>query len=54
MRGFREIREIKDDFEVKHKKEKEEEFKKIKPETNITYKEACDFWNNLFESMRES
>ena len=33
---------------------KEEGFKKIKPETNITYEEACDFWDNLFASMRES
>ena len=32
----------------------EEGFKKIKPETNITHEEACDFWESLFESMRES
>lgn len=36
------------------KDDKEEGFKKIKPETNITYKEACDFCKSLFESMRES
>ena len=36
------------------KKEKEDEYKKIKPETNITYEEACDFIDNLFASIRES
>lgn len=50
---FREV-ERNIEREKLNKKEEEEEFKKIKPETNITYKEACDFWNNIFESMRES
>ena len=35
-------------------KKKEEGFKKIKPETNITVDEAKNFIDNLFASMRES
>ena len=49
MRGFREIREIKDNFETRQKEnEKEEGFKKIKPETDITIEEANNFWNTVF------
>ena len=33
---------------------KEENYKKIKPETNITFEEANRFWDNVFASMRES
>lgn len=37
------------------KKKEDENFKKIKPETNITTKEAIDFLlNNVFASSRES
>ena len=51
---FREIREIKPEFEVRGNNKKEENFKKIKPETNITVEQAKTFVNQLFESMRES
>lgn len=51
---FREIREIKPEFEVRSNNKKEENFKKIKPETNITVEQAKTFVNQLFESMRES
>ena len=40
--------------EEKLNKKKEEGFKKIKPETNITVDEAKNFIDNLFASMRES
>lgn len=51
MFKFREIREIKDNFETrsKVKNEKEEGFKKIKPETDITVEEARSFIDSLFD-----
>lgn len=47
MRGFKEIREIR---EIRDEKREEEEkgYLEIKPETNITFEEACAFWDNLF------
>lgn len=49
MRGFREIREVKDNFETRKKvEEKEEGFKKIKPQTDITVDEARNFVMSLF------
>lgn len=47
MRGFREIREIR---EIKNDNKKEDEtgYLEIKPETGITFEEACDFWDDLF------
>ena len=36
------------------KKKEDENFKKIKPETNTTIKEVNNFWNNVFASSRES
>lgn len=36
------------------KKKEDENFKKIKPETNTTIKEVNDFWCNVFASNRES
>lgn len=52
---FREVeRNIEMEQINKVKDEKEENFKKIKPETNITVDEARSFVNNLFASMRES
>ena len=50
---FREV-ERNIEREKLNKDKKEEGFRKIKPETNITYEEACNFLNNLFESMKES
>ena len=50
---FREINEIKHDKTKKNMKEKEEGFKKIKPE-RMTYDEAKNFWDNFFTSMQES
>lgn len=37
-----------------NKDKKEENYKKIKPETNITLDEAINFVENLFASNRES
>ena len=52
---FREIREIKPDYETRRRQEeKEEGFRQIKPDSNITDKEARAYWNNLFKSMEES
>ena len=49
------FREVERNIEKeKLNKKKEEEFKKIKPETNITVDEAKNFIDNLFASMRES
>lgn len=48
MRGFNEIREVKDNFETRKKVEDREEFKKIKPETNITIEETKKFWDSMF------
>lgn len=46
---FREIREVKDDFETRSKvDEKEEGFKQIKPETDMTVEEAKSFIYSLF------
>ena len=46
MRGFREIKEV---HEIKdNRKEEESGYLAIKPETNITFEEACAFWDNLF------
>lgn len=55
MRGFREVREIKE-RELRNLKEIEERenFKKIKPETNASIDEAKSFVNNLFGSVKES
>ena len=50
---FREV-ERNIEREKLNKDEEEEGFRKIKPETNITYEEANNFWDNLFESMEES
>lgn len=51
MRGFREIRVR----EVNRKEDKvaEEGYKKIKPETDITFEEAQNFWDNIFNNMSE-
>ena len=49
------FREVERNIEKeKLNKKKEEGFKKIKPETNITVDEARSFVNDLFVSMRES
>lgn len=49
------FREVERNIEKeKLNKKKEEGFKKIKPETNITVDEAKNFIDNLFVSMRES
>lgn len=46
MRGFREINEIKK-REIR-RKEEEKGYLKIKPETDITAKEAQEFWDAEF------
>ena len=50
------FREVEKNIEKEklNKKKEEEEFKKIKPETNITVDEAKNFIYDLFASMRES
>lgn len=48
-RGFREIKEVK---EVKEDQKKNEDgFRTIKPETNITFEEAQEFWDEFFEQL---
>ena len=54
MRGFREIREIKNPEVKKVVDKKKENYKQIKPETNITKEEAMNFWNEMFATERES
>ena len=48
MRGFREIREIREIKDEKRKEEEDTGYLEIKPETGITFEEACAFWDNLF------
>ena len=47
MFRFREICEIKPD-ETKKVHTQHEEYKQIKPETDITVEEARNFWDELF------
>ena len=49
---FREINEIKNKEIRKDTEKKEEGYKKIKPETDITVEEALAFFDTLFEQMR--
>lgn len=44
---FREIREIKE-IKKDEKKPEDENYKKIKPETDITLEECDEFWNKIF------
>lgn len=44
---MREIREIKVK-EIRNENKKEEGYKQIKPETNITVDEALEFWKQEF------
>jgi hypothetical protein len=53
MRGFREV-ERNIESEKLNKDKKEENYKQIKPETNMTVEEVKNFWNEIFASMRES
>ena len=46
-RGFREIREIKEDREIRSNNNA---CTQIKPTTNTTIEEALNFWNKVFES----
>ena len=48
------FREVERNKKKKKLNKKEEEFKKIKPETNITIEEARSLINDLFASIRES
>lgn len=50
-RGFREVREIKEVKEDQDRKRNEEGFRTIKPETNITFEEAQEFWDEFFEQL---
>ena len=53
---FREFREVERNIEREkmNEKKKEEGFRKIKPETDMTFEEAEAFWNEVFASVRES
>ena len=51
---FREVREVERNIEKEKLNKKKEEFKKIKPETNIGIDEAKAFVNSLFASARKS
>ena len=56
MKGviFMRFREVERNIEKeKINKNKEEGYKKIKPETDITYEEANAFWDELFMNMAE-
>ena len=49
MFKFREIKEVRDDFETRSKVEEEEKgFMQIKPETNMTVEEARSFLVSVF------
>ena len=49
---FMRFREVEKNIEnEKNKQNKEEAYKKIKPEADITYEEANAFWNGLFMNM---
>ena len=48
------FREVERNIEKEKLNKKEEEFNKIKPETNITIEEARSLINDLFASIRES
>lgn len=51
---FGRFREVEKNIEKeKINKDKEEGYKKIKPETDITYEEANAFWDKLFMNMAE-
>lgn len=52
MRGFREIRETKVK-EVNDKKEEEYGYRKIKPESNITFHDSQLLWEQIFINMEE-
>ena len=45
---FREVERHMESVERLSEKKTELKFKQIKPETEITYEEACEFWDNLF------
>lgn len=45
---FREVERNMESVERLSEKKAEPKFKQIKPETEITYEEACKFWDNLF------
>ena len=50
MFKFREIKEVKDDFETRTTVEEEEKgFMQIKPKTDMTVDEAIAFVNSLFD-----
>ena len=56
MRGFREIREIKSPEKISSEpaaNHESENFRKIKPQTEITTEEAKSFIDDLFASMKE-
>lgn len=50
MFKFREIKEVKDDFETRSKVDEKEEkgFMQIKPKTDMTVEEAMNFWDSVF------
>ena len=49
---FMRFREVERNIEKeKINRNKEEAYKKIKPETDITYEEANAFWNELFMNL---
>ena len=56
MRGFKEIREIKSPEKISSETaadHESENFRKIKPQSGITAKEARAFIDSLFTSMKE-
>ena len=51
---FKEFREVEKNIEKENINKKEENYKNIKPETDMTIEEVNNFWNEIFASVRES
>lgn len=51
---FKEFREVEKNIEKENINKKEENYKNIKPETDMTIEEVNNFWNEIFASARES
>ena len=56
MRGFREVRgEVRDcGYYGEKPNSSEENYKKIKPESDITIEECQNFWDNLFATIGDN
>lgn len=48
------FKEVEKNIEKENINKKEENYKNIKPETDMTIEEVINFWNEIFASVRES